>query len=338
MNRLGIACVVAVAAIYAPLHQVRAEPARLSASVAIAGRAFITYLPFTIADRLGYFKDEGLTLRISDFKGGSQSIEALVGGSADFAIGAYEHSLTLQPKGVDLKAVALFNKSYGAVIALRPDLAKKYRSPADLKGMKFGTTAPGSSGALAISLLLAKAGLPASAVSVIAIGSGAGAIAAAESGQLDGVSEFDPVVTKLIHDGTMLPILDTRTKEGMEKLYGGYIAGSSVLTTPSFIAAHRPAVQAFATAIVRALKWIHTASVDQIAKAVPASYYGPQPDLYKKALQDNRGVFSTDGTISLAAATNTYKVLAKFGPLAHGQKVDIAKTFDNSFAKHAEHH
>jgi NitT/TauT family transport system substrate-binding protein len=333
MKRLSVAFTAFLCFVSVSAPGTRAQAAE-SASVAIAGRALITYLPFTLADRLGYFKDEGLTLHISDFKGGSQSIEALVGGSADLAIGAYEHTLILQPKGVGLKAVALFNKSYGAVIALRPALAKKYRSPKDLKGLKFGTTAPGSSGALAISLLLAKGGLPPSAISVIGIGGGPGAVAAAEAGELDGVSEFDPVITQLVHDGAMVPIVDTRTKRGMDELYGGYIAASSVLTTPAFIAAHRQAVQAFATAIVRALKWMHTASVDQIAKAVPTSYYGPDPALYKEALERSRETFTPDGLIPLAAATNTYRVLAKFGPLSGGQKVDIPETFDNSFAKH----
>src|SRR5437667_2719425 len=66
--------------------------------VAVGGKASLYYLPLTIAEQLGYFKEEGLNLTISDFAGGSQALRAVVGGSADVVSGAYEHTLNMQPK------------------------------------------------------------------------------------------------------------------------------------------------------------------------------------------------------------------------------------------------
>ena len=301
-----------------------------SVRVAIGGRALITYLPFTLAEQLGYFKDAGIVVSISDFQGGSQSVEALVGGSADMAIGAYEHTLVLQAKGIALETVALLNDSYGAVIALKPALAKTYKAPADLKGLKFGVTAPGSSSALALALLLAKGDLPITAVSVIGIGAGPGAVAAGKAGELDGVSQFDPVITPLVRDGDVVPIVDTRTADGMKYLYGGPIAGSSVLTTVAFAASHRAAVQGFVTSIVRALKWFATASAEDVAKAVPATYYGADRALYMQEIDLNRASFSHDGIVPRDAAANTLKVLTTYGPLK-GKSVAIDKSYDNSF-------
>ena len=51
--------------------------------IAVGGKAAFYYLPLTIAEQLGYFKDEGLNLEVSDFKGGSAALRAVVGGSAD---------------------------------------------------------------------------------------------------------------------------------------------------------------------------------------------------------------------------------------------------------------
>ena len=48
--------------------------------IAVGGKASLYYLPVTIAEQLGYFKDEGLNLQISDFAGGSQALRAVVGG------------------------------------------------------------------------------------------------------------------------------------------------------------------------------------------------------------------------------------------------------------------
>ncbi|HEU5018352.1 MAG TPA: ABC transporter substrate-binding protein [Pseudolabrys sp.] len=302
-------------------------------TVAIGGRGLITYLPLTLADRLGYFKEAGLTVQINDFAGGSKSTEALVGGSADVSIGAYEHTLLLQPKGITLKAIALFNESYGAVIALKPALAKKYKSPADLKGLKMGVTTPGSSGALAITILLSKAKLPPSAVSIIGIGGGPGALSAIKSGQLDGVAQFDPVVSEAIHDGDMVPIVDTRTKAGMDYLYGGYIAASSVLTTPKFIKERPEAAKAFARAIGRAVKWLHSATPDQVAATVPKAYLGTNPALYKEAVAKVKDTFTTDGAIPPKAAENTYRVLSTFGPLKGVKGINVKETYDNSLVR-----
>ena len=44
--------------------------------IAVGGRTALYYLPLTLTERLGYFKDEGLNLRISDFPGGTRSLEA----------------------------------------------------------------------------------------------------------------------------------------------------------------------------------------------------------------------------------------------------------------------
>src|SRR5882762_4293783 len=60
--------------------------------IAVGGKTALYYLPLTLTERLGFFKDEGLNVRISDFAGGTRSLEAVVGGSADVVAGAYERS------------------------------------------------------------------------------------------------------------------------------------------------------------------------------------------------------------------------------------------------------
>ena len=51
--------------------------------VAVGGQTQFIYLPLTLADQLGYFKDEGLSVQISDLRGGSEALAALLGGSVD---------------------------------------------------------------------------------------------------------------------------------------------------------------------------------------------------------------------------------------------------------------
>src|SRR5215469_12299445 len=61
--------------------------------MAVGGQTQFIYLPLTLADRLGYFKDEGLTVNISDLRGGSEALAAMMGGSVDMVTGFYEHTI-----------------------------------------------------------------------------------------------------------------------------------------------------------------------------------------------------------------------------------------------------
>ena len=67
-------------------------------TLAVGGKSLLYYLPLTIAERRGYFKDEGLTVEIVDFPGGAKALQAMVGSSADIVSGAYEHTISLQGK------------------------------------------------------------------------------------------------------------------------------------------------------------------------------------------------------------------------------------------------
>src|SRR5690349_3586288 len=75
--------------------------------IAVGGKTALYYLPLTITERLGYFKDEGLNVRISDFAGGTRSLEAVVGGSADVVAGAYEHTINMQARQQHFQAFVL---------------------------------------------------------------------------------------------------------------------------------------------------------------------------------------------------------------------------------------
>src|SRR3981189_380493 len=75
--------------------------------IAVGGKTALYYLPLTLTERLGYFRDEGLNVRISDFAGGTRSLEAVVGGSADVVAGAYEHTINMQARKQNFQAFVL---------------------------------------------------------------------------------------------------------------------------------------------------------------------------------------------------------------------------------------
>ncbi|MGH6684455.1 MAG: ABC transporter substrate-binding protein, partial [Pseudolabrys sp.] len=245
---------------------------------------------------------------------------------------AYEHTLYLQARGETITSIALQNNSFGVVVGLTKELAVKYKSPKDLAGLKMGVTAPGSSSALALSLLMSKAGLKDSQLSIIGVGAGSQAIATMKAGRLDGQANFDPVITRMQIDGDLVPVVDTRTKAGLDYLYGGPFAGSAISTTPDFIKNNPKTVQAFANGMVKALKWLQTASVDEIANSLPPEFYAGDKEFYKKAVHANREMLSKDGVVTPALANNTRRIVASFNDSVKNAKIDMVKTYDASFA------
>ncbi len=325
---LGVAIATAAAA---------QAPEKKSITIAVGGKSLFYYLPLSVAERKGFFKDEGLDVEIPDFPGGSKALQALVGGSADFVSGAYEHTINMAAKHQPIKAVVL-QLRYNAIELLMPsERAAKYRDGRDLKGLKIGVTAPGSSTNMFVDLLLVKAGLKPTDVSIVGVGAGAGAVAAMEKGEIDALANLDPVITRLEATGKFKSVVDTRTEQGMEQVYGKEYMAAVIYTTDEFIQKNPNTVQAVVNAMVRADKWIAKASPQEIVDLMPDTYKAGDPALYKKGLEKNLAGYSKDGLMSLPAAENVYKVLAQFEPsVIKAGKIDLSKTFDNRFAEKAD--
>src|SRR5436190_18322270 len=115
-----------------------AQSEKADVHIAVGGKSALYYLPLTITERLGYFKDEGLNVRISDFPGGTRSLEAVVGGSADVVGGAYEHTINMQARRQNFQAFVLTGAAPQITVAIASMLADKYKSPKDLEGLKVG--------------------------------------------------------------------------------------------------------------------------------------------------------------------------------------------------------
>ncbi|MGL1255068.1 ABC transporter substrate-binding protein, partial [Vibrio parahaemolyticus] len=88
-------------------------------------------------------------------------------------------------KNQDIRSVIELGRYPGIVIGVKADKAGNYKSPADLKGMKIGVTAPGSSTNFMAMYLLVKAGLKPDDASYIGVGAGMSAVAAIQKGEID---------------------------------------------------------------------------------------------------------------------------------------------------------
>jgi NitT/TauT family transport system substrate-binding protein len=327
------AALVLLGAAQAPVHAQALEKKQIT--LGVGGKTSLYYLPLTIAERLGHFKEQGLDVTINDFRGGAQSLQALAGGSVDVVTGAYEHTIRMQAKGQDVRALIELGRFPGIVLGIRKERASAYKSPADLKGMKIGVSAPGSSTNFFVMYLLAKAGLKPTDASYIGVGIGPSVIAAVIKGEIDAMSNLEPMMTKLELDGQIKVVADTRTEEGTRAIFGGANPAAVLYAKQDFIARNPNTVQALVNAFYKTLKWLESATPEQVTATVPEEYWLGDRALYTAAVKANKPAYSVTGVIPAAGMKSASDMLVSFDDELKNAKLDLAKTFDDRFVKKA---
>src|SRR5690349_11438 len=100
-------------------------PSRTQVRIAVGGTAQLIYLPATMAQILGFAREENLDIALLDFPGGSKALEALLGGSADVVCGFYDHTVQMAAQGRDLKAFVTMLRYPGLVlVAVSPKVRR----------------------------------------------------------------------------------------------------------------------------------------------------------------------------------------------------------------------
>jgi NitT/TauT family transport system substrate-binding protein len=333
MHRRSVLGAAAAFAAPALLRAQALEKPKLT--IAVGGKNLLYYLPLTIAEQLGYFKQEGLDVTIVDFAGGARALQAVVGGSADVVSGAFEHTVNMQFKGQPMRAFVLQGRVPMIVLGVNPKTLPNYKSVADLKGKKIGVTAPGSSTNVMVNFILAKAGLKPSDVAIVGVGGGQGAVAAMRAGQIDAISNLDPVITLLLRSGDLKIVSDTRVVAESDQVFGGPMPAGCLYAPQPFIDKNPATVQALANAMVRANKWIQAAGPGEVIKAVPESYLLGDRAVYIDAFLAAKPALSPDGMIPEAGPQTAFRALASIDPEIAKAKLDLNAVYTNHFVKKA---
>jgi NitT/TauT family transport system substrate-binding protein len=311
------------------------KPELAKVRLAVGGQAALYYLPLVVTDRLGLFRDAGVGVEISDFAGGSRSLQALAGGSADVVAGAFDHTIQMQAKNQPVVAVVELGQFPGFVLALLNARAGAYHSPADLKGMKIGVTAPGSSTHFMALQLMAKSGLKPDDASFLGVGATATAVAAVKRGEIDAIVNTDPAVALLQREGLIKIVADTRTRDGTREVYGGIYPAAVMYATPAFIDKNPRTMRALVNAFVRGLAFMQSHSPEEIAAVVPEDYALGDKPLYIQAIKNSLPMYSRDGRFSNEGAETAYRVLKAFDPAVRDAKIDLGTTYTDRFVEQA---
>ncbi len=329
---LGTVMAVSLASAHA------AEPEKPKLKIAV-GSQILNYMPLELGVKLGNFKDEGLDVTVENFQaGGSKALQALIGGSVDGTVGFYDHTIQMQAQGKEISCVFLLNDIPGVLIGVRKALTDKVKTGADLKGLKLGITAPGSSTDTMARYYIKKSGLGPRDVNIIAVGSGAPGMVALEAGNVDALVYFDPTATLLARKNTAQPLFDARTEEGSKQAFGGAYPTACLYLQRSFIDKNPETVQRLVNAMLKTSRWIGTTPAEQLVDAIPAGYKTDNRDVNIEILKASKDLFSQTGLMDIEAAKVPLAVLSDYDPKIAAAKIDLTKTFTNAFVERAAQH
>src|SRR5216683_7372615 len=144
----------------------------ISLKIMVGGLSKQIYMPNELAQRLGYFAQQGLDVTLIDEASGQSAETEVLAGQVQAGSGSYNHTIELQAAGKKMECVVQLNIAPGEAEVVSAKEADKIHSISDLKGKNLGVTELGSGTQTLTTALLHKAGITPDQVHFIPVGAG----------------------------------------------------------------------------------------------------------------------------------------------------------------------
>ncbi len=226
----------------------------------------VFYAPQYVAINMGYFKDEGLDVSLTNGAGTDKVMTAILSGQADIGLAGPEASIYVYNEGKEDYAVmfAQLTKRDGSFLMGRT--ADNSFSWDKVKGKSIIGGRVGGVPEMTLEYVLKKNGIvPGKDVNVDTSIQFAAMGQAFVGGKGDYVTLFEPTASMLEKEGKGY-ILTSIGKESGEIPYTGYCAKKS------YIEKHKDVIQKFTNAIYRGQIYVDTHTPEEIAKALKPSF------------------------------------------------------------------
>jgi NitT/TauT family transport system substrate-binding protein len=230
------------------------SPVAAQTTVRVASAGIASDIGFFLALKKGYFRDEGLTVELTQMANAPQMIGPLGMGQLDVGAGTVAASLyNAVAQNITIRAVAdkgSMRQGYGfSGLMVRKDLVDsgRYKTYADLKGMKLAVGTFGSANASAMNEALKKGGLKWSdAASIVALVFPQH-IVAYQNKAIDASMTNEPTSTTVVQNGLAVRVA------GNDEIYPSQQT-AVVLYSENFARQKPQVAQKFMRAYVRAVR------------------------------------------------------------------------------------
>jgi NitT/TauT family transport system substrate-binding protein len=305
--------------------------------IMVGGIDKVIYLPAKLTEQLGYFKDEGVDVKMLSEPSGASAENVLVSGQVQGVVGFYDHTITLQAQGKCIESVVQLAKVPGEAEVVSNAAAATLKSGKDFAGKKLGVTSPGSSTDYLTQYLAAKNGLKTKDYTTVKAGAGPTFISALTNGGIDAGMTTDPTIANIEARGLGKVLIDMRTEAGTKAALGGLYPAASLYMGCDYVKANPKVVQKVVNAFVKTMRYIDSHDASEIAAKMPADYAGANKSLYVKSIKDSSPMFTTDGVMPAGGPETVLDVLGTFNASVKSKKdsIDLKKTYTTEFATQA---
>jgi len=276
--------------------------------------------PYAIALEKSYFKKHGIDITgIVAGAGGGNSVRNAMATTLGYGDVTPAPVISAIDQGQDVKIVNITSRSLAALaLVVMPNSPLK--TPADLKGKKFGISNPKSLGEMMGVLVAEKIGLKPNEIQMAPLGSLGGALTALENG---------------VVDATAIPVILFRTRGGESKyrvLMGPselpLLPGQIGVATTKAIKENPQKLRAIQLARIDGTKFIYE-HTDEAIKILAKAYEPlPEKEVGIMVKQLVAAKFWSEGQIEMPLLENTVRAMKYTGMLE--KDVDLRKMIDTS--------
>lgn len=293
------------------------------------------YLPYQLAQDLGFFKKYGVHMVLSAEQEGKIGAEdAMVAGQVNMAGAWYVHTIEYQMQGKPVIDIVQLSGAPGERIMC--GTGTHVTSPADWKGKTVGVTDLGSGTDDLTLYLAARYHLTTKDFSRLGVGAGQTLINALKSHRIICGMTTQPTVNAIEKSGVGYSAINLATTKGVQKWLGGFYPGASIIARTDWVKQHPKETQDVVDAMVATMHWINTHSAADIANHLPKDFVSNKLTTkqdYIKALAQDKGQFLPDGMMPADGPQKAYDIEKVAGKIT--KPVDLSVTYTNTFASKA---
>jgi NitT/TauT family transport system substrate-binding protein len=307
-------------------------PAPTPVVIAVDGLKLVRNLPILLADRLGYFKAQGLAVTFKETAAepaiDAQLLDGRIAGMAAY----YHHTIVAQmEEGQAMEAVITLAVTPGYQVLVSSRLKDRLSGPSDLKGRRIISGGAHSAKTTSANWLILHAGLTPADYVRLSTGDKTKIAKALKDGTADFVIAPEPDASSYLAQGVAAPFADLYSVAGTRRALGSVFPSAVLYMSPRYVAAHPEVAQALVNALVDTLRYLNRHSVAELRALVPDVVAGEakEPHVLEAGVQ----MFATDGRMPPEAAVREAEVISLQFPQYRGVKVD--ETYTNALVERA---
>lgn len=305
--------------------------------VALDQRSSLLHLPLTIAERLGYFEAEGVSVELREFATPSSAAQAVIRREAHLLcapLGQFGQPRD-QANQPLMRSFVLLSRTPQLVLGLSTKTLPHDAELVALRGRRIGVPALESMADRTGRALLRRAFVIPEDLEWVPLAHPFAAVQAFRNGQVDALCYSDPVIRQLEQLGELRAVVDTRTLRGCIDVFGGPLPSACLGAPATFLSQYPRSSQALADAVVRALKWLQSAEPADVIKVVPEPFFFGDRYLYLQAFVRTRDAWSSDGVMPTSGVA-VVRDLFEAGDAAGAGKAALDEAYTNELALRAK--